>query len=131
VICVDTSVWVEGFRHPNGEHAVLLRRLLDEKRVLMPAPVRVELLAGMPAALQARMRADLSALPLALPGAASWERIESWLPRAAAAGQRFGVADLLIASLAVDERAELWSLDRDFRRMAGLGMVMLYAASEL
>lgn len=130
MIFVDTSVWVAAFRSATGVEAENLRRLLDLDVVALAAPVRVEILAGASVADRARLRRLLSAIPTFYPTAATWERIESCLDRAAAGGaggQCFGFADLLIGALAAEHGGGLWSLDSDFRRMAGLGLVELFA----
>ena len=46
--------------------------------------------------------------------------------RAADAGERFTVTDLLIASLTSEIGGLVWSLDKDFERMEKLGFVSLY-----
>lgn len=126
MIFVDTSVWVASFRSATGVEAEGLRHLLDLDEVALAVPVRVEILAGASSADRARLRRLLSAIPTFYPTAATWERIESWLDRAAAGGENFGFADLLIGALAAEHRGRLWSLDSDFRRMAGLGLVELF-----
>jgi predicted nucleic acid-binding protein len=57
------------------------------------------------------------------PGPEAWARIDDWIDVAATRGERFGFADLLIASLAADGGHEVWSLDDDLRRMAKVGLV--------
>jgi predicted nucleic acid-binding protein len=129
VIFVDTSVWVAALRSATGVEAENLRRLLDLDAVALAAPVRVEILAGASTGDRARLRRLLSAIPTFYPTAATWERVESWLDRAAAGGpggQCFGFADLVIGALAVEHGGRLWSLDSDFRRMARLDLVELF-----
>jgi predicted nucleic acid-binding protein len=68
----------------------------------------------------------LSALPVFYPSRETWNRVEQWIPQATDRGHRFGILDLLVASIAADRRARLWSLDADFRRMARLEFVELF-----
>lgn len=124
VIVVDTSVWIEFFR---GTDAVVrkLSLLIDEDQVALAMPVRLEILAGAPAREIPRLQRVLGALPQAHPDAGIWSLLEDWIVRAARAGQRFGIADLLVAGIAARASAAVWSLDTDFARMAKLGFVTL------
>lgn len=123
MILVDSSVWVAALRSGRSPEAQGLRELLDRDRVGLAMPVRVELLAGASNRDRRRLRPLLSALPLWIPTESTWWRVDSWLEPAARAGARFGLADLLIAAIAAERGAALWSLDRAFERMARRGWI--------
>jgi predicted nucleic acid-binding protein len=124
VIAVDTSVWIDFFRG-RGPVSNALVASLDRDEVALPAPVRIELLAGVRTAEQARLRRLLSALPILSPSQDIWATIEAWVVVATAAGHRFGLGDLLIAAIAAEQGIPVWSLDSDFARMEKLGFVRL------
>jgi predicted nucleic acid-binding protein len=124
VIAVDTSVWVDFFRGRQPAAGKLLQ-LLDTDEVALPVPVRIEILAGARKSEQARLARVLGALPLLTTTDATWQRIESWVVTGGAAGQRFGMGDLLVAAIAAENGCQVWSLDQDFPRMARLGFVSL------
>ena len=126
MIFIDTSVWVEALRSRESPAALHVVELLDSDEVALSAPVRIEILAGASKRDDARLRRVLSALPLYFPTEETWTRIDDWLVRARAAGERFGFADLLIAAIAADQHASIWSLDGDFTRMARIGLVEIH-----
>ena len=128
MIFVDTSVWVEALRSGESAAAQHLGGLLDSGEVALSAPVRVEILAGASSRDHVPLRRVLSALPLFFPTEQTWMRIDEWVERARAAGERFGFADLLIAAIAADQHAPIWSLDSDFTRMARVGLVEIHQA---
>lgn len=129
MIVVDTSVWVEAFRRGSSPAASHLRELLDADLVALAAPVRIEILSGANRANRMRLQRLLAALPILDLTEGTWARIERWVLEAADSGDRFGVADLLVAAIASGHGAEVWSLDGDFRRMAAFGFVTLHRAS--
>ena len=126
MIFVDSSVWISAFRNGKGAEARGLRRLLDDDEAALSIPVYLEVLTGASRADRSLLQRVLSALPVFNPTRETWARMEDWIARATDGGERFGVMDLLVASIAADRRAALWSLDADFRRMARLEFVTLF-----
>ena len=126
MIVVDTSVWVDVMRKPTSDRAETFRKLLDADEVALPLPVRVELLSGVARKNREPLMRGLSALPLLRPSDDTWHLIEGWLERASDAGCHFAVTDLLIAGVAHELGALVWSLDADFAHMEKLGLVRRY-----
>ena len=126
MIVVDTSVWVDAVRHPSGTSQATLKRLLDADQVALPLPVRLELMAGIARKDREPFRRAMSALPVLMPTEETWQLVEGWIAPAADKGERFAVTDLLIAGLAQEIGALVWSLDEDFARLERLGRVQRY-----
>ncbi|MEW6321491.1 MAG: PIN domain-containing protein [Acidobacteriota bacterium] len=127
MIVVDTSVWIEAHRRPSGATAAALNSLLDADEVALALPVRLELLAGVSRRDRAALARGLSALPVLRPSPDTWTQIERWVPMAADKGKRFGLSDWLIAALAHEIDALVWSLDRDFAELESLRIARRYS----
>ena len=123
MIVVDTSVWVAALRRAASSEARHLETLLDTDQVALAAPVRIEILSGASRSDRPRVRRALSALPLFFPEERTWSVVEEWVDRGGDAGQRFGVADLLIGAIAAERGATVWSLDADFVRLERLKLI--------
>ena len=130
MIVVDTSVWIDALRRGDGAVAATLGRLLAADEVALAVPVRMELLAGVARKDRSALLRGLSALPVLAPTEDTWSTAEGWIAPAADKGQRFAIADLLIAALAEEIQALVWSIDTDFERLEALGLARLYAGSE-
>lgn len=131
MIVVDTSVWVDAVRRPKGATQFTLKQLIDADEVGLALPVRMELMAGIARKDRRAFGRALSGLPVLIPSEDTWRLIEAWVAPASDKGQRFGVTDLLIAGLAHEAGALLWSLDADFDRLEELGLVQSYVASSI
>jgi predicted nucleic acid-binding protein len=127
MIVVDTSVWVSALRSASSPEAPALAALLDADEILLPVPVRTELIGGARRAERTRLRKLLTALPVIYPTDETWRTMDDWAALGRDRGERFGVADLLIAALARESGALVWSLDADFVRMERVAFIDLYA----
>ena len=126
MIVVDTSVFVHAARRPASHVARNLIALVDADEVAVALPVRLELMSGVARKHRKEFRRTLSALPALRPTDETWRLIESWVEPAADKGFHFSIPDLIIAALARELDALVWSLDQDFEAMENLGLVRLY-----
>jgi predicted nucleic acid-binding protein len=125
MIAVYTSVWIEASRNPRT--AATLNQLIDADEVAVPLPVWLELWAGAGRQRRAEFQRRFAPLAKLVPTEETWAPMPNWIVRASDAGERFGIIDLLIASLAVEIGGLVWSLDSDFERMEKLQFVSLYS----
>ncbi len=125
MIAVDTSVWIDAQRR-NSRTAGPLLELIEADEVMLPLPVRLELRAGIARHQRAQLIRLLTGLPVARPSDETWAQVERWTEQAADAGEHYSLSDLMIAALAEEIGGLVWSLDKDFERMARLKMVRLY-----
>lgn len=112
-VLVDTSVWVDHFRHGNPA----LVRLLAQDAVLVHPLVLGEIACGTPPQRQQTL-ADLGRLQAA-PQASIREAL-AFIEREQLYGLGCGLVDvLLLASTLLNPGATLWTLDRRLADMAG------------
>jgi predicted nucleic acid-binding protein len=126
LIVVDTSVWIAAGR--KRYIAERLQQLIEEDEVSLALPVRLELWAGVPKSQRKQFLRQFAALPQLHPTEETWQQLPAWIETATDAGERFTISDLLIASMTAEIGGLVWSLDKDFDRMAALGFVSLYPA---
>jgi len=124
VIIVDTSVWIAAKR--DTKVRAVLQALIEADEAAMPLPVRLELLAGTPRKDRRAFLESCQGVPQVIPTEKAWGPLQPWIERAADAGHRFSLPDLLIAALAEEIGGLVWSLDKDFERMEQLEIVRLY-----
>jgi predicted nucleic acid-binding protein len=117
-VLADTSVWVQYLRRGRSGKAARLDDLLAQGEVVVCGPVVAELVAGTPPAHRAELIALLNALPWADLGHAEWARIGEVAARLREQGITMALTDIEIAVAAVRVRAELWTRDADFTRIA-------------
>jgi predicted nucleic acid-binding protein len=122
VIVVDTSAWVEFFRHTGSAIDLRLEDLLrDGKDVAVTEVVVMELLAGARSSEHAEeLREHLLAFPvLRLRGLAGFEAAAALFRACRFGGETVReITDCLIAAVVIAEEASLLHADRDFEVLA-------------
>ncbi|MBI2843958.1 MAG: PIN domain-containing protein [Armatimonadetes bacterium] len=120
-ILVDTSVWIEGFRHAESEAQRTLTYLLQEERIVTAGVVIAELLQG---EKSERRAVEIESLMLSLPVLPDEENTWTSAARISRSLRRSGIVvpltDLLIAQLAIENDCLIYTLDSHFDRIPDL-----------
>ncbi len=111
-VLVDTSVWVDHFRHGNDA----LIRILDRDLVLIHPLIIGELACGTPPS-RAQTLTDLASLQPARQASAG--EVLDFIERERLFGLGCGIVDMhLLASTLITQGARLWTLDKRLELLA-------------
>ena len=131
MILVDTSVWIDFFSSSPGRAGRELRRLIDEvEPFALTGFVVTEILQGLTRDVS-RIERFLSMWDLLEPRGFSTYREAAAISRLARSkGISLTTIDTLIAAIALDHRASLFTLDKDFSRVARITALRLHPLTE-
>jgi len=131
LILVDTSVWIDFFSSSPGHAGRELRRMVDEVVPFALTGVGVtEVLQGLTRDFN-RIERYLSLWDVLEPRGFSTYREASAISRLARSkGISLTTIDTLIAAIALEHQASLFSLDKDFSRVARITALRLHRLLE-
>jgi len=120
-ILVDTSVWIDFFSRRPGPAGARLQGLIENAEPVVLAGIIVtEILQGLTRDAD-RIASYLSQWKILEPeGLGTYVRAAKLFRLARSRGLALTTVDALIAALALDHRVRLFTLDRDFLRLAKL-----------
>ena len=127
LILVDSSVWIDFLNRSPSSAGVELRRMIrDREPFALTGVVIAEILQGLRRDV-ARIENHLSQWQMLEPKGFSTYREAAAIFRAARAkGVVAGTIDALIAAIALDHNAAVFTLDKDFSRLADIVRLPLY-----
>lgn len=121
MVVADTTVWIEFFNDPESEEKHVIDLLIDGDELALVGPVLAELLQGCRTTGEASTILDhVSALPFLEMSFSAWRRageISSSLRRK---GTTLPLMDVIIAALALEHNAEVFTIDPHFDKIPGL-----------
>ena len=131
MILVDTSVWIDFFSPSPGLAGGELRRMIEEvEPFALTGVIVTEILQGLRRDVH-RMERFLSLWDMLEPLGFSTYREASEISRLARSkGISLTTIDTLIAAIALDHHAVLFSLDKDFSRIARMTALRLHSPTE-
>jgi predicted nucleic acid-binding protein len=127
LILVDSSVWIDFFRSGPGRAGDELRRMIgDAEPFALTGVVVAEVLQGLTREVS-RIEHYLSQWELLEPrGFRTYREAAAIFRQGRAKGVSLTTIDALIAAIALEHRASVFTLDKDFSRIARLTGLPLY-----
>ncbi len=127
MILVDSSVWIDFFSSPPGRAGSELRRMIsDAEPFALTGVVITEILQGLTRDVR-RIEQYLSQWDLLEPsGLRTYREAAAIFRLGRAKGVSLTTVDVLIAAVALEHGASVFTLDKDFSRIARLTGLPLY-----
>lgn len=118
-ILVDSSIWIEFFRRPDASVSLVLDHLLAHRLVCTTGLIKAEVVPGAQSPRDFRKLQRLfDALPLAPERKGFWTHLIRFRQRLQTKGVLgIGIPDLIIATVAIQNRKLVFTADEDFSRM--------------
>jgi predicted nucleic acid-binding protein len=114
-VIVDTSAWIEFFRHGKGKISDQIAHLIEEDQACLTGPIIAELLQGVRNVKEAeRLRGLLQSLPYLEVLHTDWEAAGQTLQALRLKGVTLSLTDALISACAVRHGVPVLTLDKDF-----------------
>jgi hypothetical protein len=131
LILVDTSIWIDFFSPSPGRGGAELRRMIEEvEPFALTGVVVTEILQGLRRDVR-RIERYLSLWEMLEPLGFSTYREASAISRLARSkGMSLTTIDALIAAIALEHHASLFSLDKDFSHIARMTPLRLHTPPE-
>ena len=131
MILVDTSVWIDFFSSSPGRAGNELRRMIEEvELVALTGVIVTEVLQGLTRDTN-RIERYLSMWEMLEPhGFSSYREAATIFRLAQSKGFSLTTIDTLIVAIGLEHQASLFSLDKDFSRIARITALRLHALPE-
>lgn len=121
MVVADTAAWIEFFNNPESDEKQVIDLLIDEDELALVGPVLTELLQGCRTPQEANTVMDhLSALPFLETSFSVWQRAGDLSSNLRRKGTTIPLMDLIIAALAMEHDARVFTIDLHFEKIPGL-----------
>ncbi len=117
-VLIDTCIWSDALRKPlkDSRQTQLLKRLIEEQRIVLIGPIRQEILSGIKHKTQFdRLKGYLRAFPDLVLDVSHYELAASFFNSCRAKGVQGSNTDFLICAVSHLEKVKIFTNDGDFR----------------